>query len=175
MGRSRPRGRRRLGPPRANGASSTVQRSSPRQYTLEFYQEPDTGREPVLEWLNGDLTPFQRRSIGFAMSEILERDGINVCGTEYGKNLGQGLFEFRLRHGADEVAAMFTKKQPDARDKEPILLRVYCHAYGDKVVLLLAGYDKLSAPQKKRENEEIALARKRLTEFRLRRSARPRP
>jgi putative component of toxin-antitoxin plasmid stabilization module len=108
------------------------------------------------------------------MSEILERNGINVCETEYGKNLGQGLFEFRLRHGADEIAAMFTTVEPDPRDKEPILLRVYCHAYGDKIVLLLAGYDKRSDSSKKRENAEINLARKRLTEFRQRRQLRGR-
>lgn len=89
--------------------------------------------------------------------------------TEYGKNLGQGLFEFRLRHGADDIVAMFTTKTPDERDKEPILLRVYCHAYGDKIVLLLAGYDKQADASKKRENQEIKLARKRLTEFKQQR------
>jgi phage-related protein len=147
-------------------------------YTIEFYADPETGREHVREWIKEDLTPFQRRSIGIAMSEILEVNGINVCDTEYGKNLGQGLFEFRLRHGADEVAAMFTTRTPDERDKEPILLRVYCHAYGDKIVLLLAGYDKQADAGKKRENQEIMLARKRLTEFkqqrRLKRLRRPR-
>jgi len=140
-----------------------------RPYTIEFYADPETGREPVLDWINDDLTPFQRRSIGIAMSEILEVNGINICDTEYGKNLGGGLFEFRLRHGSDDIAAMFTTRKPDAKGKEPILLRVYCHAYGDKIVLLLAGYDKGSDPSKKRENKEIQLARKRLTEFKLRR------
>lgn len=121
------------------------------------------------EWIKEDLTPFQRRSIGIAMSEILEVNGINVCDTEYGKNLGQGLFDFRLRHGADDIVAMFTTKTPDERDKEPILLRVYCHAYGDKIVLLLAGYDKQADASRKRENQEIKLARKRLTEFKQQR------
>jgi len=138
-------------------------------YTIEFYADRETGREHVREWIKEDLTPFQRRSIGIAMSEILEVNGINVCDTEYGKNLGQGLFEFRLRHGADDIAAMFTTKTPDERDKEPILLRVYCHAYGNKIVLLLAGYDKHADPSKKRENDEIKLARKRLTEFKQQR------
>ena len=122
--------------------------AAPRPYTIEFYADPETGREPVLDWINDDLTPFQRRSIGIAMSEILEVNGINICDTEYGKNLGGGLFEFRLRHGADDIAAMFTTKKPDAKDKEPILLRVYGHAYGDKIVLLLAGYDKGAHPSK---------------------------
>jgi len=143
--------------------------AAPRPYTIEFYADPETGREPVLDWINDDLTPFQRRSIGLAMSEILEVNGINICDTEYGKNLGGGLFEFRLRHGADDIAAMFTTRRPDAKDKEPILLRIYCHAYGDKIVLLLAGYDKGADPSKKHENKEIQLARKRLTEFKLRR------
>ncbi len=139
--------------------------SNARPFTLEFYVEPDSGRGPVHEWIKSELSPFQRRSLGVAMSEILERQGIAVCGGEYGKQLGQGLFEFRLRHGADEIAAMFTSKRPDERDKEEILLRVYCHAYGDKIVLLLAGYDKLARPSRRRENDEIALARKRLAEF----------
>lgn len=139
--------------------------SNDRPFILEFYVEPDTGRTPVHEWIANDLSPFQRRSLGVAMSEILERQGIQVCGGEYGKQLGQGLFEFRLRHGADEIAAMFTTKRPDVRNSEEILLRVYCHAYGDKIVLLLSGYDKLSSPSKKRENAEIALARRRLADF----------
>jgi hypothetical protein len=146
--------------------------SNTRSFTLEFYVEPD-GRAPVQVWIKNDLSPFQRRSLGVAMSEILERQGIAVCGGEYGKQLGQRLFEFRLRHGADEIAAMFTSRRPDARDKEEILLRVYCHAYGNKIVLLLAGYDKLASPSKKRENAEIALARRRLAEF-DRRRRRPR-
>jgi len=45
---------------------------------------------------------------------------------------------------------------------------VYCHAFGDKIVLLLAGYDKLASPSKKRESKEIELARTRLAEFRRR-------
>ena len=139
--------------------------SDDRPFTLEFYVEPDTGRAPVHEWIASDLSPFQRRSLGVAMSEILQRQGIQVCGGEYGKQLGQGLFEFRLRHGADEIAAMFTSRKPDARDREEILLRVYCHAYGDKIVLLLAGYDKLASPSKKSENAEIVVARKRLVGF----------
>jgi phage-related protein len=144
-------------------------------FTLDFYVEPDTGRAPVHEWITRDLSPFQRRSLGVAMSEILQRHGIQVCGSEYGKQLGQGLFEFRLRHGADEIAAMFTTRKPDARDREAILLRVYCHAYGDKIVLLLAGYDKLSSPSKKRENAEITLARRRLADFKARTRAKDRP
>lgn len=42
----------------------------------------------------------------------------------------------------------------------------FCHAYGDKVVLLLNGYDKGEDPSGRRQQREIRLARKRLEEFR---------
>lgn len=37
-----------------------------------------------------------------------------------------------------------------------------CHAYGDKIVLLLAGYDKAKEPSTKRQQRELDLARIRL-------------
>jgi hypothetical protein len=50
-----------------------------------------------------------------------------------------------------------------------VLLRVLCHAYGSRVILLLAAYDKGADPSKKRQQREIATARRRLREFRSRR------
>ncbi|MCY4620460.1 MAG: hypothetical protein OXD34_01295 [bacterium] len=53
---------------------------------------------------------------------------------------------------------------------EKVLLRVFVHFYGDRIVLLLGGYDKGRYPQKKRQQREIARARKSLRQFkRLRR------
>ncbi len=46
-----------------------------------------------------------------------------------------------------------------------VLIRVFCHAYGSKIVLLLNGYDKAADPSDKRQQREIAVARKRLAEF----------
>lgn len=51
---------------------------------------------------------------------------------------------------------------------EEILLRVFCHAYGDRIVLLLGGYDKGEDPSKKRQNEEIEEARARLKRWKAR-------
>ena len=51
---------------------------------------------------------------------------------------------------------------------EKVLLRVFCHAYGTKVVLLLNDYDKAADPSDKRQQREISLARRRLTEFKER-------
>ena len=140
-----------------------------RPYTIEFYDDPSTGRAPVYEWITWKLSRYQRRALGTAMSEVLQKHGIDVCETEYGKHLGGGLFEFRLRHDSDEIIAKHTSQRPDDEpDQGSILLRVFCHAYGDKIVLLLAGYDKGEDPSKKRENSEVELARKRLAEFRSR-------
>ena len=46
-----------------------------------------------------------------------------------------------------------------------VLLRVFCHAHGKKVVLLLAGYDKGKEPSAKRQNAEIKRAKQRLTRW----------
>lgn len=46
-----------------------------------------------------------------------------------------------------------------------ILLRVFCHAHGKKVVLLLAAYDKGREPSAKRQNTEIRRAKQRLSRW----------
>jgi len=66
-----------------------------RQFEIIFYED-EHGDKPVLRWIHEELTPFQRRTLGKAMKHILPKLGINVCGTEFGKQLGGGLFEFRL-------------------------------------------------------------------------------
>jgi hypothetical protein len=50
-----------------------------------------------------------------------------------------------------------------------VLLRVFVHFYGSKVVLLLGGYDKGVDPKEKRQQREIERARKLLTQFQERR------
>lgn len=132
-------------------------------YRLEFYAD-ENGDEPVRRWLREELSRTQRLVVGTAMREVLEEEGINVCGTEFGKQLGGGLFEFRVR---GQLSEYVDGAPPDAAE-EKILIRVFCHAHGDKLVLLLAGYDKLANPSKLHQNEEIAVARKRLTAWKLR-------
>ena len=75
-----------------------------------------------------------RRVVGTALREILQEQGMGVCGTAFGRQLGSGLFEFRLREG-------------------DLLLRAFCHAYGDKVIVLLAAYDKSEDPSAKRQRK----------------------
>jgi hypothetical protein len=117
-------------------------------YTLEFYEDP-SGRQPVRQWIKDELTPEARRTVGAAMREILQEHGISVCGTAFGRQLKGGLFEFRLR-------------------EEGLLVRVFCHAYGKRVILLLGAYDKGRDPSLRRQNEEIEVARERLEQWKAR-------
>ncbi len=123
-------------------------------YTLEFYED-ERGDKPVLRWIREGLSRSQRASLGQAMREVLQEEGVGVCGTEFGRQLGGGLFEFRLRRSVEG-------------EGERILLRVFCHAYGNRVVLLLGGYDKGADPSPRRQHEEIAIARSRLATWRRR-------
>ena len=49
---------------------------SARPYTLEFYDDPITGRAPVHEWITTALSRYQRLALSTAMSEILQKHGL---------------------------------------------------------------------------------------------------
>jgi hypothetical protein len=50
----------------------------------------------VHRWLTEELSEEACELIGAAMLEILQEEGPNVCGTRFGRQLGDGVFEFRL-------------------------------------------------------------------------------
>ncbi len=120
----------------------------------EFYADED-GREPVREWME-DLSKQKRMALEEAISIVLAERGLNVIGTEYGKALGQGLYEFRLRWTAAEVRSKAGRISDDAAAKsEKILLRVFFCTAGQKIVLLLNGYDKGRDDSARRQQREI--------------------
>jgi hypothetical protein len=135
-------------------------------FTLEFYQSPD-GREPVRRWMEKVLSADHRRALDAALTLILAVHGVGVCGTPYGRQLGRGLFEFRLDEDEATVSRKWASRHvPASRAAgSRILLRVFCHATGDRIVLLLGGYDKGRDPSRRRQQREIARARARLAEF----------
>lgn len=133
-----------------------VWRARPPVYEIEFYETVD-GDQPARRLMKEELTLTKRRAIGTAMNRILAQEGVNVCETEWGKALGGGLYEFRLRDVIQEHGAT-----------ERVLLRVFFHPYGNKIVLLLGGFDKGEHPSSRRQQQEIAAARKRLDDFRAR-------
>jgi hypothetical protein len=148
---------------------TTVLRVSADEFTIEFFEDDD-GVSPVEEWMDSDLTDVELAALLSGLEHVLSHRGISVCQTEWGKQLREGLFEFRIRHTAAEIENMFSgvPASRQAGKREKVLLRVFCHAYGTKVLLLLNGYDKAGSPSDKRQQREIALARKRLVEFKER-------
>lgn len=134
-----------------------------RAYTIEFYEED--GRSPVEQWMESDLSDVELAALLSALEHVLRHRGVGVCGTEWGKQLGGGLFEFRVRHTAAEIARMHGEPIGGGKPAQRVLLRVFCHAYGAKIVLLLNGYNKGADPSGRRQQREIAVARKRLTRF----------
>lgn len=142
------------------------------QWTLEFYEE--RGREPVLDFLR-DLDEFKEQALAAALRNVLAYEGTAVCGSSWGKWIpdAKGIFEFRVRHDAATILRERGVPVPDELDESHsgILLRVFCHAHGRKVVLLLAAYDKGKEPSAKRQNAEIKRAKQRLTRWKAHRQA----
>lgn len=136
------------------------------EWTLEFYEE--RGREPVLDFLRG-LDEFKEQALAAALRNVLAYKGIGVCGSSWGKWVrgAPGIFEFRVRHDAATILRERGVPVPEELNEShtDILLRVFCHAHGKKVVLLLAAYDKGREPSAKRQNAEIKRARQRLTKW----------
>lgn len=136
-------------------------------WTLEPF-EADDGSVPFAAFLD-DLSEFKFVALDAALERVLAARGIDLARTEWLKALGEGLHEFRVRHDADEIAHMFGGDPPEIEaPDEKVLLRVFVHFYGEKIVLLLGGYDKGKDPNERRQQREIVTARKLLTQFKER-------
>jgi len=92
------------------------------------------------------------------IKEQLQTFGPDVCKTTFGKNLGGGLYEFRLKE--DELS---TGEGP-----RHVLYRIFFAAYGDQLILLLHAYDKGEHSQAPYQERMIQIARQRLRDFRKR-------
>ena len=98
-------------------------------YVLDFYVD-GLGNMPARDWLRS-LELRKRFAAGHAMQTQLQQDGLAVCRTRWGKNLGSGLAEFRL-----------SEPSPEGE----VLLRVFFHAFVDRRILILHSYDKGDDP-----------------------------
>lgn len=136
-------------------------------YEIEFFRRAD-GTEPVRRFMDS-LTNDKRDALVAALIHVLGRQGLGVCATEWGKQLGAGLAEFRLRHDEREVLSARRPSGPEALPEaspERILLRVFFHAHGNRLILLLSGYDKGARPSNRQQQREIERARSYLEEWR---------
>lgn len=142
----------------------------PRPYQLDFFADDD-GDKPCLRWIR-ELTPAKRHAVGVAMEQILQNQGLAVCNEKaWGKQLGGGVFEFRLMRKRRYESE---RKGRKVERVEQISLRVFCHAYGDQRILLLHGYDKGEDPKVRRQQREIEVARQRLRKWQSQQRAKER-
>lgn len=115
------------------------------------------------------LSNFKFVALDAAIQRVLLVRGLDLVRTEWLRPLGGGLHEFRLRHTRSEIERMFgdgTRSTDSPRER--VLLRVFVHFYGGRVVLLLGGFDKGRFPGRKRQDREIARARRSLAQFKAR-------
>lgn len=133
-------------------------------WITEFYED-DSGRRPVELWMDS-ITVAEFAALRAAILRVLEVRGVELGSTPWLKALGEGLFEFRVRHDAATIEALYgstpNTEQPTQRK---ILLRLFVHFHGNKVILLLHGYDKGGDDSSRRQNKEIQEARKRLAHW----------
>jgi len=142
----------------------------PTTYEIEFYED-DQGNEPALAFMRS-LSGVKRRAIGVALTEVLEHLGPDVCNTDYGKNLGQGLYEFRVDQDAEEILRKAGKDPRPEPEEAKILIRIFFHPHGRKLILLLSGYDKAEQSSKTYQNQQIEAARKLLSHWKQKQKAR---
>lgn len=136
-------------------------------WTLEPF-EADDGTVPF-ERFTEELPNLKFAALDAAMELVLAVRGLELARTEWLKALGEGLHEFRVRHDSQEIARMFGGDEtPGSGARQTVLLRVFVHFYGAKVVLLLGGYDKGADSSERRQQREIREARRLLTQFRER-------
>ena len=130
--------------------------------------EADDGTVPYERFI-GKLSDFKFAALDAAMARVLAVRGLDLVRTEWLKALGEGLHEFRVRHDADEITHMFGGEvSAETRASEAVLLRVFVHFHGPKVILLIGGYDKGGDPSERRQQREIREARQFLTQFKER-------
>jgi hypothetical protein len=133
-------------------------------WRIESYETVE-GSRPFEKWAEA-LAPRDRRALVAAIDELLVPLGPGICATPWGRHLGQGLFELRIAR----VAASGGRPSPaEPAQSHRMLLRVFCHACGDRVVVLLGGYDKLRQPKRREQDRQIRRARRRLADLQRRR------
>ena len=115
------------------------------------------------------LPEYEQAVLEAALVNVLGVLGKDTCRSEWCKPLKGGLYEFRVRRSLHSILSEAGKSLPeDLRGgvDRRVLLRVFCTFHGDRIVLLLGGYDKKRDPSPKRQNREIRAARRELKKWR---------
>lgn len=140
---------------------------SNRKWKVEVWED-QYGQSPFTKWFE-KLDDYDQAVVDAAIRAILEPMGMDIAGTEWGKALGGGLYEFRVRLS---LSALVHRGEAEAEGDYPawkdrkVLLRIFCTFHGNKIVLLFQGYNKGKDPSLKRQQREIKKARKCLRAWR---------
>jgi UDP-N-acetylmuramoylalanine-D-glutamate ligase len=112
------------------------------------------------------LSEYQQAVLDAAIEHVLVKHGPEICQGEFGKNLKDGLYEFRVRQSLRAIkqygGIIVPDDAPGIQD-ETVALRVFCHFYDGNVVLLVSGLDKKASA--KAQDKEIARAKKLVRKF----------
>lgn len=114
----------------------------------QFFKSLPEAKQLLLEQtINGPLTGL----------------GIGICQDKsHGRQLGKRVFEVKTEATESEIKQFFAERDlplPEGVGGD-VMLRTFCHAFGEKRILLLHGYDKGLQPKPRQQNKEIAKARK---------------
>lgn len=128
--------------------------------------ETASGASPVATWMGG-LCSEKFLALQAAIELVLETQGLDLAGTSWMKPLGDGLYEFRLRHSEAEVRRMYEDASVEGPgSRNAILLRLFVHFHGDRVILLVNGYDKGRNNSTRYQQQQITKAKKMLRAWR---------
>lgn len=135
----------------------------PKQWTIDFWEDKN-GRSPFDKWFQ-KLPEYEQAVVDATIQHVLAPLGMDICETTWGKSLGEGLYELRIKASLNAILNKGNNTEDqvsiEGGDKT-ILLRIFCTFHGQRVVLLFQGYNKGKDPSKKRQQSEIKVARKHL-------------
>jgi hypothetical protein len=134
------------------------------KWTVDAWEDDLTGHCPFGAWF-GKLDEYEQVVVDAGISKILEPLGMSICDTEWGKPLGGGLYEVRIRRKLSAIrtwGAPVEDAEPVPAGERSVLLRLFVAFQGDRVVLLFQGYNKGKDPSERWQAKEIETARKHL-------------
>lgn len=139
----------------------------PKRWTTEYYVD-SRGHSPFARWFEKELRPYEQAVLAAAIKHVLEELGMDICRSEFGKPLGGGLYEFRVRQSLHAIQTFGQSDPPPARPghDRKVLLRVFLTFHGKKIVLLFHGLNKARDSSVRRQQREIRKARQFLDEWR---------
>lgn len=133
----------------------------------EIYAD-ESGHEPLVAWL-GQLSSVERAAAGAAIRTFLRQHGPDVVSIGMGRRLRRGLFEFYVEQDAEALVARFRSiRRPTSGPSEEVRLRIFCHAHGDRRILMLTGLNKGRKGGGRRQSRAIHDAVKMLDEWKRR-------